>query len=191
MMRNGTHATVPCILAALGLVMVAGCGEKAAEKAMETAVTAQGGSADVDIEGESMQITAKDEDGKTMTMNVDGDNAAFTANDGAVSVNVGENVELPAGMPKDVPLYPGMRVVTSIEDTSENAVNISATTEDSIDKVTQYYKKEAAAHGWTEQMAQSMGEMQMLNYTKAGRLLNVMVVAADGQTGIQLTISSE
>ncbi len=166
-----------------------GCGEKAAEKLVEEAIEAQAGEdVDVDISGDSVTITGTDEQGESFRVDVDGETGTYTLEGGVTQVQAGANVELPADFPKDVPTYPGMKIVSAITDASQNAIIISATTSDAMSTVVDHFKKEVGANGWSETMAMPSGDMTTLQFSKGERTLSVMVMVQGQDTAIHLTV---
>ncbi len=163
------------VVSAFALIaLFLGCGnakEAAQERALESAAAAQGNDVDIDIDGDALTVTSQD---------------------GAVSVTTGENVSLPAGFPKDVPIYPGAQVRAAVQDAGSNGYHAQLHTADAVDKVAEYYTKEVESHGWVEDsvVKQAGGQpMQVLNYTQDERTLNIMILG-EGQ-GSSITVATQ
>lgn len=185
-------------VAVLVPVLMLGCGqkvsEKLAEKGMEMAAKQDGKDVKVDLNTKDggFSMTVKDEDGKDQKMEVkssgDGDNFSMTMSGegGNVTTLGGENAKIPETFPKDVPQYPGM-TPTVVQITPEQQMfMVHAKTTDPVAKVAEFYKKQCADQGWTEQMNLSQDNMQMLSYLKDKRMLNVNVATEEGATVISL-----
>lgn len=166
-------------------VVLTGCGgkvaeeisTKAVEKAVEKNLSADGEKVDVDLDAE----------GDSFSMTVSG-------GDGQTQMTMGAQAKVPDGFPKDVPLYPGMAMQMAMSGGAENAFSLQATTKDSLDKVAAYYKAQAEKQGWSEEMSMNQGgdqPMKMLNYSKEGRVINLVLAVADGETQISLTTATE
>lgn len=157
------------VLAGL-VVLIAGCGKKASEtateKAMESAMKAQGQDANVNVDSNTVQISTKE---------------------GAMSF--GEGTKLPDNWPDDVPVYKGLKLVSSVA--SGDGFSIQGTTPDAQDKVAAYYKEQAEKGGWTEDTTMTQAQMVMLSYTKENRGLNVMISGEDSETSVSINVSNE
>ncbi len=193
------------ILSALTLIvsatMVLGCGdasEKTAQEVVEKAIEAgTNGEVDIDIskDGESGSINIKGKDGETLSIKADGadgEGGSITlgGEDGAATMKFGDQAKLPDDFPKDIPMYPGLKVLTVTSMPTEEAHIVMAQSADALDKVAAFYKKEAAAKGWKEEMTMNQGEMHMLNYSKDGHALNVVVAKDDENGGAMVNITT-
>ena len=69
--------------------------------------------------------------------------------------------------------------------------HLTLQTKDSADKVISAMKREMTAAGWKEESSMNQTGVSMLSYQKSERTAAVVVMTADNQTTIQLTISSE
>lgn len=163
------------------LVSAGGCGGKVSdtvqeaivEKAVETGAAQSGQKVDVDVEGDSLTMTFQE---------------------GDAQLTIGAQAEIPENFPKDVPVYPGATVSFSQVITENQLFSIQAVTNDPLETVFEYYKEKSADEGWTEGMAMSQGmgkPMRMLNYTKEGRVLNLMLIAEEDQTVVHITTGNE
>ena len=171
---------------------LAGCGEKASEKMIEEALEAETGTdVDVDISGDSITISGTDVEGGTFHIDADGETGTYTSAEGELRVQAGDDVELPADFPEDVPTYAGMKLISAMTDSSQDAIMITATTSDPMDKVTDHFKREAVANGWAETMSMPAGDMMMLQFSKNDRALSVAVMKQGQDTTIQLTVATQ
>lgn len=161
---------LPVGLAAFLVLAFAGCGksssEHAAEKAVESAMAAQGQKADVSIQSDSMKITTQEG-----------------------SMSFGEGTKIPDDWPSDVPVYKGMKLVTAFSSPEGGA--LQGTTSDSAAKVESFYKEQAAKNGWTEDASFRQGDMVSLIYKKEKRVLSMIATSADSETSIAISLSNE
>lgn len=152
-------------------VALMGCGkpsEKAAEKAVEAAIEKEsGGKAKVDISQGSISVKTDGKDQMEMTS--------------------GQNAKVPEDFPKDIPVYAGATVLSSIK--AEGSFNINLETADEMSKVTASYKEAMKKEGWTEKTAADMGQMTMLTYAKAEREAMVHINSDGKKTSIGLMYS--
>ncbi|MBI5093027.1 MAG: hypothetical protein HZB26_11390 [Candidatus Hydrogenedentes bacterium] len=193
MKLNQCVARVGLSLVVIGLPL-AGCGkakETVVEKAIEAAASKDG--AKVDIEKGKMTITTKDGE-STLTSNEQGNALTMKTPEGTVTVSSGENAKVPDDFPKDIPLYPGAKPATVTSSSEKMEFMLTFTTKDPVEKVGEHFKKEVTAQGWTEGMVMNTpGEQatQMLNYTKGGRSLMVVISKQSDDTTIQVTTSGK
>ncbi len=89
----------------------------------------------------------------------------------------------PAGWPSDAPIYPGASISQSISANSqivgtEDSLLVNLTTSDSVQMVTDYYRKELVKEGWNIYDAMSKGAL--LFATKDNRMISVTTNALKG-----------
>lgn len=212
---NGMFKVMVVIsLAGLSVVLCTGCGKKAAEKVaektIEEAIKAGDGDLDVDVNVKDgvVSITTRDAEGKvglaisegkmTVTQEkteenvvVEGDDESFTMTmgDGDITAVTGKKAKVPDDFPKDVPVYPGSEVLMSMKMSEKQIFTLQLGCADALDTVGAYYKKESAAKGWTESQSMAQGgesPMQMLMFTKEGRMITVTIAREEGKTMINL-----
>ncbi len=173
--------------------------EKAVEKIIETSLAKEGKIADIDInkDNKSVSITVKDEKDAqaTTTMNVaeDGDqmDINISSPDGNMKMQSGPDAKIPEAFPKDVPLYPGIKLQMIIENENQG-YSLMGTTADSMSTVVEFYKKSCAEQGWTETMVMSQGEeMATLNYKKGKRILVMLLSVTEGEVSMNITTALE
>lgn len=196
-----THRLVMMMAFGLCLVTVlCGCGgekapEKVAEKIVEKGLSQEGQRADVKIdknaETVSMTITDESDAQKTTTMNMQQDGMTMTIKDGdeVAHVQSGAGTAIPDAFPKDVPLYPGMKVEMAFNMGDEN-FSVSAATSDNLDQVVEYYKKASADNGWTEVMNMAQGGEEinrMISYEKDNRTFMIAATSEEGQVRIAIS----
>ena len=150
-----------------------GAAAKVAEKAIEAGLSGEAANVEIDL----------DDGSGSLAMNIAGE-------EGAGRVVMGSAAAIPDDFPKDVPLYPGMSLEMVMAMSEQHSFSIQASTQDALDKVAAHFQGEAGKKGWVEELSMNQGgdqPMSMLNYTKEGRVLNLMLVSDEGQTRISLT----
>ena len=172
-MKRPIRCYWPVTIAVL-IVMGLGCsqqtGEELAEKALEKSLGLQGNNAKVDIEGGNLSMTVEGEDGQT-------------------KFSYGGDVGVPAGFPEDVPVYPGIEVVMATEGQNET-FHIQAKSEDTIDKIADFYSRELDQRDWEKVTDTTTGKvMRTLHYRKEKRHVHVNAVGAEDGTAM-LSVST-
>lgn len=183
----------------LALALLAGCGGKSAEeesanalaeRMIERAARESGSNLDVDISSGYVTIRGTDENGEAVNINVDGDTATVTSEDGGVSFATGEAAKIPDDFPKDIPLYDGAQLVTVQQDTGAGMIALTATSSDPAATIAEFYKKKAEASGWTRESALDQGgTMHMLTYKKDSQQLDIFISGDGDATQIQLSLT--
>ena len=163
--------------------------ELAAEKAIESAAAADGQKVDVDLSGH--KVTIETEQGTTK---IDGSAMSMTSNDGNVKIVGGENAVIPADFPKDVPIYPGAKVMLAATDANEQSSTVTLQVKDTVDNVSEFVAKETAAQGWKEEMViKQPGDqpMHMLSYKTHNRTVMYTIVGEGENVNISMTVMTE
>ena len=140
-------------------------GEKAAEKIIENAT---GGKADIDINSDT--VTVKTDEGTFST-----------------------GTNLPANWPKDAPVYPGSKITYSGSTNPQegsSGFSVMSTTNDSVQKVTDYYTKELVSQGWKIESTSYISGTSILGATKDKRSLSMSASVSDGTTSVTLVVST-
>lgn len=168
------------VLMIAAILVLGGCGKKndeakakkAQEKKMEKAIEkSSGGKANVDLSKGKMTIQTKE--GEKMEI-----------------AGSGAGVKLPDDFPKDVLVYKGAKVDTSLK--TGDATQVMLSTTDATDKVAETYKAEMKKSGWEEKTSMQMPEMTMLQYAKDQRTVTVQVMTGDDKgTKVVLTVTKE
>lgn len=86
---------------------------------------------------------------------------SFTDEKTGTKVDIGSNT-VPETFPKDFPLYPGVKVTSSLSGEQAGKSNgfwLTMSSEDSADKVLAYYKTELGKNGWTVESTFTANEM--------------------------------
>lgn len=131
MFRTAALRALPASFLCVSLLGLVGCdrikdkiAEKAGEKAAEAVIKAQTGK-DVKVDTKEGRVTVQDKDGV---------------------VSVGAATKVPDDFPKSAPIYPGAKVVGVMTAGGPNngGQAVTFTTPDAAEKVTTFYKAEAA-----------------------------------------------
>jgi hypothetical protein len=151
--------------------MLAGCGRRTNEEAIEKQIEqATGSDADVDISGDSYKIRGKTEDGE-------------------FSIASGEGTEIPKDFPDDVLIYRPSSVKMSMN--GPEGQSLTLTSSDDSKKILETYKRDMTAKGWSEQASMNMGKQLMLSYKKGDRAANVTIMPSDDETQIMLIVGKD
>lgn len=183
-------------------VAITGCGgnkaadtvaNKVVEKAIETQASKDGKDvkAKVDLQSGSMNIVSNDGKQSVSVSTKDGQ-TTVTSQDGGTTAVVGKDAPVQETFPKDIPVYTGATVQISQANAADKSFVIQATTNDAVDVVGAFYKKELSAQGWTEAQTVNQGgvaPMQMLSYSKGERQLMIMIQTSDKGTVLTLQTS--
>ncbi len=145
------------------MFVLSGCGEKAAEKAIETSTGEQ---ADVDI---------------------DNDTVSVNTNEG--SMQVGEEVDLPDDFPSDVYVIDG--TITSALQVNENqGYSVSVTTDESVSNVMDEYEAQLADDGWTISGTMNFGTSATVVAEKGNRSVSVSASEDEDENNTLVVIST-
>src|SRR5690606_34377335 len=113
-----------------------------------------------------------------------------TTERGAETFQTGLNVAMPGDFPDDIPVPEGMKLHLANTAAESGVYNIQGESPLGLDALTDFYKTETAAQGWTEVSATAMGGvMASLEFEKDDRVLRV--IATTGQGITSLTINTE
>ncbi len=120
---------------------------------------------------------------KNVKVNGNGDGGTVTVktNDGQTSATYGTGAKLQAGFPTDVPIYKPSTLVASSK-TGDNSYSASAKTNDSVDKVTNYYRDQLASGGWTNVHESSYQDGNIMDYKKDNRTLVLSISNQKNET---------
>jgi len=158
-------------------------------------VTDEKGENRFELSEEGMKLT--DEDGKDQTFTFDEESEqlvveGFDDEGGEVGFVMGEDVELPKDLPKDIPLTKDAKVSMATNSNSEVVVGYS--TGEAIDEVTALYDGFFNTKNFDENpeiMEQNFEEMYSKNYqgTRADGEITVQIIEFKGENqGIQVNI---
>jgi len=143
--------------------------------------------------GRSKTRTVTGPNGEKYTVAEKGDNVdvTFTGKSGEkIQVTSGDKgVSLPDYFPKDVPVYPGATI--NISSKTREGMMVMLKTNESAEKIKQYYEKANKEQGWEEnENTVAMDKIAILGYKKDNRTLTV-TISTDKETMIQLMVAEE
>ncbi len=104
----------------------------------------------------------------------------------AVDSRLSGKLELPAGFPGDVPLYPGASLTWANSDEAGSLVSFS--TADDLDTVAKYFQKEFAAQGWLAEASDQPGGRTILA-VKGNREATVLIAGEGDMTHIDVILT--
>lgn len=120
-----------------------------------------------------LESSIEDGTGGSADVNIDENKWTFTDDNGETSMEYGEGVELPSDFPSDVPVYSGATVTGKT--TSTDGSTVSFSTDDSVSKVSSFYKKELEDEGWTEISTYESTDSIVLSYEKDEQQLSLSI----------------
>ena len=129
--------------------------------------------------------------GENVDLNLDKGNFEIKGDEGSFSASD----KLPDDFPKDVPLYTGAKITSSITakgtDDKSSSVTVSLTTKDSVDKVSAFYAAELKDNSWVVDSDYTTEEGYALSASKDGRSLFVTASGNIGETSITVSVVTE
>ncbi len=105
---------------------------------------------------------------KTNLKDIENGKMTFTDSKTGAKVDIGTG-KVPDTFPKDFPVYPGAKVTSSLSGAASGKNNgfwLTLSTGDALDKVTEYYKKQLVANGWTIGATYTAGDTMTETATK-------------------------
>jgi hypothetical protein len=176
-----TTAAKACgLFLSLSFLGALGCSkiiEKIQQKAIETAV-------EKGVESQS---------GGKVKLDLNGQKASVVANDGKTQATWGKGATVPSDFPKQVPIYPGSTILSSMSDNSTTPKHtVMLKTPDGSAKVIEYYKGELKA--FHVENEGDTGKTHMVKFVdKVASKLAVQVVASEeeGDTTTNVIVYTE
>ena len=155
------------ILLSAALLLAMGCGKKDTL----TSTTSEGDKVKVTTKGDKSRLEITSKSGEKTVLNV-----------GA------GGVELPAGFPKDLPLFPKHAVQASHQNGQDIIVHVVA--QAPWTEVAKYYETELKSQGWDIEQNTTMGEGAMISTAKGKVKCMLMFAKADDKsTNVQFMLS--
>lgn len=179
-MRAKNSVTAAVLVSA---ALLSGCGQ-AVEKAVETAT-----GTDIDMTDDGITVSGE---GGSVTVEPEGGNMTFTDEESGATYEAGTDVELPAGVPTDLPLPPSGSLMAASDDPSSGTIVLSWTWNDMTRSDVDAYIQALAAAGYVEQpdgLDQKMGEdgfSRVLNFIGDTHEVTLTAQASDGLGGIMI-----
>lgn len=141
--------------------------EKEAEKAVEQTT---GGQAKVDEKTGTVEVKTKDKDGRES------------------NVQFGPNSKIPDDFPKNVPVYPGAKIMSTVSLAGgKNGHLITLETADEPPAVIEYYKKNLI--GFKNDSELTSGTTSILMMSNAELSVSLSITKSEGDTLVQLTVA--
>ncbi len=157
------------IIAAVFVVAITltACGEKTAEKTAEKAIeSSTGGSADVDIDDDTVTI-----------------------NTNAGSMSAGEEVDLPDNFPSDIYIIDGT-IKMAMATTEIEGFSVSVETSKSVSAAKTEYEEKLVDDGWTITGMLSFTETASVTAEKDNRIVTVTIMEVDGVVTVGIGTST-
>lgn len=117
-------------------------------------------------------VTVTGKDGKTATM-------SFNEN------------KVPGDYPKDVPIYSPSKVVMSQTASDKNAHNLMLESEDSADKIIDFYKKGLDGNGWKTESTMTTAQLTILSATKDKRQVMLQITNGGPKRSVMQVVSDK
>ena len=120
----------------------------------------------------------------------DGD--ASLSPEATVEVATGEEARIPDEFPKDVPLPEGLTVENVSALPAQETYVIQGRVPGLLETVSRDLKKQIEEQGWSEispVQLEDMRDMDMMNFEKKGKSLNVTLFREDNGTSVNVTTS--
>ncbi|HVN05862.1 MAG TPA: hypothetical protein VMT86_15680 [Bryobacteraceae bacterium] len=116
---------------------------------------------------------------------------SVTGKDGKTATLTFNQNKLPDDYPKDIPIYSGSKVVMSQSVSENHTHNLMLETEDSSDKVVDFYKKGLDGNGWTTESTLTTPQMTILAGTKEQRHVMVQIGDSGAKRSIMQVVSDK
>lgn len=117
-------------------------------------------------------------------LNKDG-SGTMTLGDNKGNFAMGDDIRIPDGFPKDVPVYTGAKIKTAL--TVGASLQIGLQTADKAAKVADFYKSSLTAAGWKIEADLSSQDSLSLMLSKAGQQLQIIAGPSSSGTDVLLT----
>jgi hypothetical protein len=124
----------------------------------------------------------------TFTVESEGGGLRFSGQEegvGEVSGHFGEDAEIPADFPSDLPVYPGAKVVAGVVAGKGGMVTLQ--TGDDPGEVADFYREKLAGEGWSLGSEMNLGGQRILPVEKEGRNAVVQISGDGSETTILIT----
>ena len=151
------------------LFVIGACGEKMAEKHIESAVeNATGQKVSADINGNSYEVKSAD---------------------GKIKIAAGDKATLPNSFPKDVFVENGAQVIASADVPGGSSVTLrSAATKDAAFAK---YKAGMLANGWKHATSMDMGGAKTGMFMKGSRVVTINADSSSGETLVSVVTAQQ
>ena len=136
------------------------------------------------------QVIAKGADGQTVINSGQGKSTIeFKGKEGAGTFQAGDNVALPKSWAKDIPLYPGAKVMAALD--SPTGQQVQFTTKDPLKKISEYYTDKLNKDGWKQESMVQADTTFTMSSKKDTRRCVVIVSQNEDDTFLTLTVAPQ
>lgn len=121
----------------------------------------------------------------------DGEKVSYKGKDFEFSYDAGG--ELPEGFPKDFPIYSNSNLISKWSSTAEENKGMSVVleTNDTVNKVSDYYKTELEKTGWSITSTFSQDDSTVFSFEKGEKQGILGIAKAEDKSNISITISNK
>jgi hypothetical protein len=127
---------------------------------------------EMDPDGKGMHLTATSPEGKTF------------------QASIGDNVEIPADFPKDVPIFPGSTPMASMSSPDEGMI-VTFKSSDEQQAIFDFYQSSLVEGGW-KILEDSVHTSQFsFDATKDSRKVSVVVAGTQGDSRVSVIVTPE
>jgi hypothetical protein len=112
------------------------------------------------------------------------------AEDAAQAPEESAAVEIPDDFPKDVPFYPDA-VATTVKPIRDRGMTVTWVSEDDPRTIASFYQTNLAGEGWEIEGEAEFQGQHMLRASKDGRLASILVMSAQGDTHLGISIVTQ
>jgi len=190
------------LIAIMGILLM-GCGAETSKEEGGTPARDTSSSKDVKAEmkkGEDKYTFQVKDGSEELKIQAEGSgddsySMVVSGKDGEVKMTSGSAAKLPENFPLDVPTYPGMNLIFAQSMQENETFNLQATSSDPIGKISDYFKTETTAKGWTETNTLDQNtegtQVKMYSGSKGDRGLNIVLSTEESGTSITITTSQQ
>jgi hypothetical protein len=127
---------------------------------------------EMDPDGKGMHLTATSPEGKTF------------------QASIGDNVEIPADFPKDVPIFPGSTPMASMSSPDEGMI-VTFKSSEGQQAIFDFYQSSLVDGGWKIVEDAVYTSQFSLDATKDNRKVSVVVAGTQGDSRVSVIVTSE
>jgi len=102
--------------------------------------------------------------------------------------SIGENAEVPADFPSDVPTYEGARPMAAMSAAGEGTV-VTFQSADGQQQIYEFYQSALADQGWSVDSEKEFGGQRSLDASKDSRKLSVSITGTKGDSRISIMVT--
>lgn len=167
-MKN--RALLPLSLFSL-IFVGGGCFNFVTEEAIERQIESDtGGSADVDVEDNTITYTDEETGGE---------------------ISIGNNMSLPSDFPTDFPIYEGDLTIISSANVPQHGISLTFSSKDSPSEIATWYEDELMKDDWTKDRGYDLQGPIVQSYSKGEMDIVVTISEEDGVTTAMIVRSAE